>query len=86
MHRTIILAAIACLFAVGTASAEESCTGSGKTLDKSAIEKRLNEQGYSKIRGIQRHNGCYEAKGFDKSGRRFELEVNSWTGKIVTKE
>ena len=86
MHRIVILAA-ACSFALASSAfAEESCSGSGKPLPKSQIEKNLAAKGFVKIRGLDLHNGCYEAKGFDKSGKRFELEINSHTGAIVTKE
>lgn len=86
MYRILIsAAAIATLFA-GSALAEESCSNSGKPLPKSAIEKKLTDQGYVKIRGLELHNGCYEAKGFDKAGKRFELEIDAGTGAVVTKE
>ena len=86
MHRTVILAAAFCVLMAGAASAEESCKNAGPTLSKSDIEKKLNEQGYVKVRGIELHNGCYEAKGFDKPGKRFELEIDASTGNVVTRE
>lgn len=86
MYRTAILAAALSVLFLGTASAEESCKNSGPTLSKSDIEKKLTEQGYVKIRGLELHNGCYEAKGFDKSGKRFELEIDASSGNIVTRE
>jgi hypothetical protein len=43
-------------------------------------------QGYSTIRSLQYHNRCYEAQGFDKNGKRFELELNASTGAINTAE
>jgi uncharacterized membrane protein YkoI len=86
MHRTVILAAAFSVLLGGTALAEESCKNSGPTLSKSDIEKKLTEQGYVKIRGLELHNGCYEAKGFEKSGKRFELEIDASTGEVVTRE
>lgn len=86
MHRTPILAAAFLVLLAGAASAEESCKNAGPTLSKSDIEKKLTEQGYVKIRGLELHNGCYEAKGFDKSGKRFELEIDASTGDVVTRE
>ena len=68
------------------ASAEESCAGSGTPLTKQQVEAQLVSQGYTTVREIKGHGGCYEAKGIDKNGQRFELEVNSFTGKISTKE
>jgi hypothetical protein len=70
----------------GVALAEESCSGSGSPMTKAAIEAQLKAQGYTKIRQISAHSGCYEAKGFDKNGNRFELEINSYTGKISNQE
>ena len=88
MRRVAVAAAIAALiFAfASTSSAEESCGGSGKILPKARIEKNLVAHGYVKIRGLELHDGCYEAKGFDKSGKRFELEINARTGAIAKKE
>jgi hypothetical protein len=86
MHHTVILAAAFSVLLVGAASAEESCKNTGPTLSKSDIEKKLTQQGYVKIRGLELHNGCYEAKGFDQSGKRFELEIDASTGNIVTRE
>jgi hypothetical protein len=86
MHRIVVLAAAFSVLLAGAASAEESCKNTGPTLSKADIEKKLTEQGYVKIRGIELHNGCYEAKGFDKSGKRFELEINASSGEVVTRE
>ena len=86
MYRTVILAGALAVLFVGAASAEESCKNSGPVLPKSDIEKKLNEQGYVSIRGLELHDGCYEAKGIDKSGKRFELEIDASSGKVVTKE
>jgi len=86
MHRIAILAVAFSVLLAGGASAEESCKNTGPTLSKNDIEKKLTEQGYVKIRGLELHNGCYEAKGFDKSGKRFELEIDASTGTVVTRE
>ena len=87
--RTMLLAAAAAFilaFTSGVAFAEESCSGSGTQLSKSEIEARLVAQGYTQIREIKAHGGCYEAKGLDQKGQRFELEVNAYTGDISNKE
>ncbi len=86
MYRIVITAAAAAILFTGPALAEESCKSSGKPLPKSEIEKKLTDQGYVKIRGLEFHDGCYEAKGFDKAGKRFELEIDAGTGKVVTRE
>jgi hypothetical protein len=88
MRRTLLAAAAVSVLAFGahTAFAEETCTGSGTPLTKSEVEAQLVAQGYTQIREIKTHAGCYEAKGLDQKGQRFELEVNSFTGKISNKE
>ena len=68
------------------AFAEESCSGTGTPMTKAAIETQLKAQGYTKIKEIKSHAGCYEAKGLDQNGKRFELEINSYTGKISNQE
>ena len=73
-------------FAARAALAEESCSGSGTPMSKTAIETQLKAQGYTQIREIKSHGGCYEAKGLDQNGKRFELEINSFTGKIANQE
>jgi hypothetical protein len=88
MRKTLLVAAAVSALAFGARSAfaEETCTGSGTQLTKSEIEAQLVAQGYTQIREIKSHGGCYEAKGLDQKGQRFELEVNSHTGKISNKE
>jgi hypothetical protein len=89
MMRKILLtgAAFSTLaFLARAAVAEESCSGSGTPLTKSAVEAQLKAQGYTQIREIKSHGGCYEAKGLDQNGKRFELEINSFTGKISDQE
>lgn len=81
-----LLAATLALAVAAPASAEESCHLSGPMMSKEAITKSLHARGYVRIRSISSHNGCYEAKGFDKKGKRFELELNGATGAIVTEE
>jgi hypothetical protein len=87
--RKITLAA-ALMLALGLTSqmafAEESCEGSGTQLTKEQVEAKLKAAGYVEIKEIQLHSGCYEAKGLDKDGKRFELEINSYTGKIAQAE
>lgn len=68
------------------ASAEESCHLSGKMMSRDAITKSLHSRGFTHIRGLSTHNGCWEAKGLDSKGRRFELELNGATGAIMNKE
>jgi len=73
-------------FASSLALAEESCSGNGTPMTKAAIQSQLKAQGYTKIKELKSHGGCYEAKGFDRYGKRFELEINSYTGKINNNE
>ena len=88
MRRLTIAAAAACAAVLlsQAAFAEESCSGSGTPLSASAIEAKLKSEGYTQIRDIRTHGGCYEAKGMDSTGKRFELEVNAFTGEINNKE
>ncbi len=68
------------------AFAEESCAVTGPMMNKAAMTKSLQDRGYVKIRNLSTHNGCYEAKGWDSKGKRFELELNGATGAIVNAE
>lgn len=86
MQRLLLLAALGCVLAAPVAFAEESCTVSGPIMSKDAITKSLHDRGYTQIRGLSTHNGCYEAKGIDSKGHRFELELNGATGVIVNAE
>jgi len=79
---TIVLAPFAAI-------AEESCESSSSnapTLSKATVEAQLHSQGYTNIRELSAHNGCYEAKGFDSKGKRFELEIDAHTGKVTKAE
>jgi hypothetical protein len=87
MRNLVMLGAAACIVALtAPALAEESCEGSGTPLTQAAVEAKLKEQGYVQIKEIKQHNGCYEAKGYDKDGKRFELEINAYTGAIDNAE
>ena len=68
------------------ALAEESCGGTGQPMSRAAIEQNLQQHGYTTIRSLSLHNGCYEAKGFDAKGHRFELELDASTGSIHNAE
>jgi hypothetical protein len=86
MYRlTAILLAGFCL-AAAPALAEESCTNTGAMMSRDAITQSLHSRGFTKIRGLSTHNGCWEAKGFDSKGKRFELELNGASGAIINKE
>jgi hypothetical protein len=86
MTRLPVLFAAFALLAAAPAMAEESCDASGPAMTKEAITKSLQDRGYTQIRNLSTHNGCYEAKGIDSKGHRFELEVNAATGQIVNQE
>jgi hypothetical protein len=88
MRKVTIAVAAACVFAVMSqaAFAEESCSGSGTPLTVAAVKAKLTSQGYTQIKEIRTHGGCYEAKGLDSGGKRFEIEVNAYTGDINNKE
>jgi hypothetical protein len=88
MRNATIAAAAACLLVLlsPAAFAEESCGGSGTPMTTAAVAAKLKSEGYTQIREIRSHGGCYEAKGLDSAGKRFELEVNAYTGAINNKE
>ncbi len=70
------------LAAAPLAHAEESCHITGKIMTPDAMKAMLVSKGYTDIRGLSTHNGCYEAKGIDAHGKRFELELNGVTGAV----
>ena len=88
MRKVTIAVATACVFSVMSqaAFAEESCSGSGTPLTVAAVKAKLTSEGYTQIKEIRTHGGCYEAKGLDSAGKRFEIEVNAYTGEINNKE
>jgi hypothetical protein len=82
--------AVACLgFALATttsARAEEACSSTGQPMSQAAMEHSVQQRGYTQIRSLSLHNGCYEAKGIDSKGKRFELELDASTGSIHNAE
>lgn len=89
MRRTVLLAtalAVTSGLAAPAAFAEQSCQVSGGMMSKAAMQKSLIDRGYTQIRSLRTHNGCYEAAGLDKNGKRFELEVNGATGVVQNVE
>ena len=86
MRISLLLACLGLVLAAPAARAEESCHGGGQPMSRTAIEQSLASRGYTKIRSISLHNGCYEAKGFDSKGKRFELELDAATGAIHNAE
>ena len=83
----LALAALIGCAGIQGALAEESCpVSAAQLMSKAAMTKSLQDRGYTQIRSLSTHNGCYEAKGLDKTGKRFELELNGRTGDIVNEE
>jgi Peptidase propeptide and YPEB domain len=82
MRLAIALACVGLVVAASPSFAEESCSGGGHPMSRTAMENSLHQRGYATIRSLSLHNGCYEAKGFDSRGRRFELELDASTGAI----
>lgn len=81
-----LFAGLLVLAAMGPASAEQSCHITGTMMSRQAITQSLHARGFTQIRGLSTHNGCWEAKGLDSKGRRFELELNGATGAVMTRE
>lgn len=86
MRLALTLACLGIVIVTSSASADESCGSAGQPMSRTAMEQSLHQRGYIQIRGLSLHNGCYEAKGFDSKGRRFELEVDAATGAIHNAE
>ena len=57
-----------------------------KALSHDEIRAKLAAEGYAEIRSLRAEHGCVEAKGTDRSGRRFEVYVNPASGQIVTRK
>lgn len=83
MRRLLIAAAL--LVAAGTlpVAASDLCKPTTTPMAEDAILKILADKGYTGIRGLKREDGCLEAKGHDKDGRRVEIYVDPATGEIV---
>lgn len=86
MHRLVLAVVLFATLGIPGAFAEESCGVVSNPMTKSAMEQSLVRRGYTQIRSLSLHNGCYEAKGFDSHGKRFELELNAATGAIHNAE
>ncbi len=86
MRLALALACLGLVMAGSSAWAEESCNSTGQPMSRTAIEQSLQQRGYTKIRSLSLHHGCYEAKGFDSKGKRFELELDASTGSIHNAE
>ena len=86
MRLALALACLGLVIATPSAFAEESCSSTGQPMSRTAMEQSLQQRGYTQIRGLSLHNGCYEAKGFDSKGKRFELELDAATGAIHNAE
>ena len=82
MRLALVLACLTLVFVASSALAEESCGSTGQPMSRTAMEQSLHQRGYTQIRGLSLQNGCYEAKGFDSKGKRFELELDAATGAI----
>jgi hypothetical protein len=86
MRLALIFACLGFVITTTSASAEEACAASGTPMSRTSMEQSLHQRGYTDIRGLSLHNGCYEAKGFDSKGKRFELELDAATGAIHNAE
>jgi hypothetical protein len=86
MRRALLFACLGLAIAAPSAFAEESCSSTGQPMTRTAMEQSLHERGYTQIRSLSMHNGCYEAKGLDSKGKRFELELDGVTGAIHNAE
>jgi len=90
MNKHIMIAAACLGFAVTSASASELsklCAAKAGVapvrLDDTKIKEILSEHGYTQVRGLGEEEGCVEAKGLDRNGKRFEVYLHPHTGEIV---
>lgn len=86
MRLTPALLCLGFIVASAPVFAEESCSGTGQPMSRTAMGQSLHQRGYTSIRSLSLHKGCYEAKGLDSNGKRFELELDASTGAIHNAE
>ncbi len=68
------------------AHAEQSCALHGAMMTPAAMKQSLIARGYTQVRSLKAHLGCYEAMGIDSKGKHFNFELNGATGAIKAKE
>lgn len=89
MRNTALLTAIGLLMVATPAFAEseEGCTKAPREqwLSDAQIKSKLAERGYT-ITQVEADDGCLEAKGTDKDGRKVELNVDPVTANVVKSE
>lgn len=52
-------------------------------LSEAELRGKLEAAGYTQVRSLGHEDGCVEAKGIDKDGKRFEVYLHPTTGEIV---
>lgn len=52
-------------------------------LSDAELRGKLTAAGYTQVRSLGHEDGCVEAKGLDKGGKRFEVYLHPTTGEIV---
>jgi len=68
----------------GACEATVNAHGSKPTaLTNEEISSKLAAKGYTQVRLLGHEDGCIEAKGLDKDGKRFEVHVSPTTGEII---
>lgn len=53
-------------------------------LSEAELRSKLEAAGYIQVRSLGHEEGCVEAKGLDKNGKRFEVYLHPTTGEIVS--
>ncbi len=79
----IVLVALALAGFAGTAFAEDICLD---VTDKKPVEEAKAvaiEAGYADITKMDEEGGCYEAKGLNADGSKFEVYIHPTTLEIV---
>jgi hypothetical protein len=54
------------------------------SLSDGELRGKLEAAGYTQVRSLGHEDGCVEAKGIDKDGKRFEVYLHPTTGDIVS--
>jgi len=84
MLRMVAVAALAVMFPLA-ASADELCeVADGSTLiSEEKVRQIAAAAGYSDIRKVEAEDGCLEAKGMNRDGKKVEIYVHPVSGDVV---
>lgn len=81
-YKTITLCAVM-LISPFAASAEELCKEISEKKPVEAAQKVAVDAGFKDVRSMGEEDGCYEAKGFNDDGSKFEVYIHPTSLEIV---